>query len=73
MEETFSKLSIADKKSTKPATAFVSKGVGITGAYTLNVKPGTKVYRYDVEITKHHSSDKTKSKTITKRAPDEYV
>jgi hypothetical protein len=71
MEEQLAKLSIADKKLIKPANQFISKNQGIAGAYLLDIKAKTKVYRYDVEIIKCHPSDSTKSKTMTKRAPDE--
>jgi hypothetical protein len=45
MEEKLAKLSIADKKLIKPANQFISKNQGICGAYLLDIKPKTKVYR----------------------------
>ena len=71
MDTDFAKLSIADRKMMKPAMQFVSKDKGITGAYALSVKPGTIVYRYDVQIVKQHSTDATKNKLVTKPAGDE--
>lgn len=71
METELAKLTIADRKSMKPAVTFVSKDKGLTGAYPLAVKPGAKVYRYDVEIVKHNSADTSKNKIVTKNAADE--
>uniref|UniRef100_A0AC34FE29 Uncharacterized protein n=1 Tax=Panagrolaimus sp. ES5 TaxID=591445 RepID=A0AC34FE29_9BILA len=71
MESQLAKLTIADKKSIKPATQFVSSARGLVGAYILNIKSGTKIYRYDVEIVKVHPTDTVKNKTLTKRAGDD--
>jgi hypothetical protein len=71
MEKELAKLTIAEKTSSKPSIQFASTANGIAGAYLLNIKPGTKVYRYDVEIVKMHKTDATKNKMLTKRAPDD--
>uniref|UniRef100_A0AC34G2Z6 Uncharacterized protein n=1 Tax=Panagrolaimus sp. ES5 TaxID=591445 RepID=A0AC34G2Z6_9BILA len=70
MESQLAKLNIADKELIQPACQFVSSAKGVAGAYILNVKPGAKVYRYDIEIIKVHP-DATKNKTLTKRASDD--
>ena len=73
MEKELSKLSIADPKASTPAVTFADKKKGVTGAYLLTVKPGTKVYHYDVDIkrTTYNASKVKVEKVMTKRGSDE--
>lgn len=58
--------SAMQKLSLKPTTDYIGKVPGKTTIYTINIKPGAQVWRYDVEIVKPQNERKPE-KSLTKQ------